>query len=81
MVGAVKCRALKCIFVFSLQVVVMYTVRVTLGRGLTAARFRWVPFVDALMFPLRNERLKSEDPDRKVFYMVSMPSRSSTQAG
>jgi predicted TIM-barrel fold metal-dependent hydrolase len=42
--------------------------RVALGRGLTAPRFRWVPFVDALMFPLRNERLKSEDPDRKVFY-------------
>src|SRR5438552_10884586 len=42
--------------------------RVTLGRGLTAPRFRWVPFVDALMFPLRNERLKIEDPDRRVFY-------------
>src|SRR5215471_6087790 len=42
--------------------------RVTMGRGLTAPRFRWVPFVDALLFPLRNEKLKSGDPDHKVFY-------------
>src|SRR6185437_7084305 len=26
--------------------------RVAPGRGLTAPRFRWVPFVDALLFPL-----------------------------
>lgn len=42
--------------------------RVAMGRGLKAPRFRWVPFVDALMFPLRNGKLKSQDPDHKVFY-------------
>lgn len=42
--------------------------RVVMGRGLTAPRFRWVPFVDAFMFPLRNEKLRSEDPDSEVFY-------------
>jgi uncharacterized protein len=42
--------------------------RVAMGRGIKAPRFRWVPFVDALMFPLRNEKLKSQNPDDKVFY-------------
>src|SRR5207247_467578 len=32
----------------------MISNRVGLGRGLKAPRFRWVPFDDALLFPLNN---------------------------
>lgn len=42
--------------------------RVALGRGLAAPRFRWVPFDDALLFPLNNDALASETPDRKIFF-------------
>ena len=42
--------------------------RVTPGRGLTAPRFRWVPFVDALLFPLDNSALAAYTPDRKFFF-------------
>jgi uncharacterized protein len=42
--------------------------RVALGRGLTAPRFRWVPFDDALLFPLNNDALAAETPDRKFFF-------------
>jgi hypothetical protein len=42
--------------------------RVALGRGLTSPRFRWVPFDDALLFPLNNQSLAAETPDRKIFF-------------
>ena len=42
--------------------------RVAMGRGLDAARFRWVPFDDALLFPLNNDALAAETPDRKFFF-------------
>jgi hypothetical protein len=42
--------------------------RVALGRGLQPPRFRWVPFDDALMYPLKNSSLASETPDRKFFF-------------
>jgi len=42
--------------------------RVAMGRGLQPPRFRWVPFDDALMFPLKNSALSSETPDRKFFF-------------
>jgi uncharacterized protein len=42
--------------------------RVALGRGLAAPRHRWVPFDDALLFPLNNEALGAETPDRKIFF-------------
>src|SRR6185503_15381434 len=42
--------------------------RVAPGRGLTAPRFRWVPFVDALLFPLDNSALAAYTPDRKIFF-------------
>jgi predicted TIM-barrel fold metal-dependent hydrolase len=42
--------------------------RVAMGRGLAAPRFRWVPFDDALLFPLDNEALANETPDRKFFF-------------
>jgi uncharacterized protein len=42
--------------------------RVTMGHGLDPPRFRWVPFDDALLFPLNNSRLAAATPDRKVFF-------------
>lgn len=42
--------------------------RVALGRGLAPPRFRWVPFDDALIFPLDNSGLAGETPDRKFFF-------------
>jgi predicted TIM-barrel fold metal-dependent hydrolase len=42
--------------------------RVAMGRGLGAPRFRWVPFDDALLFPLNNEMLAGETPDKKFFF-------------
>jgi predicted TIM-barrel fold metal-dependent hydrolase len=42
--------------------------RVAMGRGLNPPRFRWVPFDDALLLPLNNEKLAAETPDRKIFY-------------
>ncbi len=39
-----------------------------LGRGLTPPRFRWVPFDDALLFPLDNAHLAAVTPDRKIFF-------------
>lgn len=42
--------------------------RVTMGRGLTAPRFRWVAFIDALAMPLDNTSVASATPDRTVFY-------------
>jgi uncharacterized protein len=42
--------------------------RVAMGPGLAAPRFRWVPFEDALLFPLNNDALARETPDRKFFF-------------
>src|SRR5436190_15434460 len=46
----------------------MFANRVAMGRGLTAPRFRWVPFDDALLFPLSNEAQKRFNQDYKGFY-------------
>ena len=42
--------------------------RIALGRGLTPPHFRWVPFDDALLFPLSNNQLAEASPDRKFFF-------------
>ncbi|HEY4304734.1 MAG TPA: amidohydrolase family protein [Gemmatimonadaceae bacterium] len=42
--------------------------RVAPGRGLTAPHYRWVPFVDALLFPLDNTSVAAYTPDRKIFF-------------
>jgi uncharacterized protein len=46
-----------------LGVEVMLTNRVAMGRGLKPPRFLWVPFADALMFPLDNRGMGSINPD------------------
>jgi predicted TIM-barrel fold metal-dependent hydrolase len=42
--------------------------RIALGPGIAPPRFLWVPFVDALMFPLDNRELAGKNSDRKAFY-------------
>jgi hypothetical protein len=51
-----------------LNIETMLANRVVMGRGLTAPRFRWVSFDDALIFPLSNEAQKRFNPDYKGFY-------------
>jgi uncharacterized protein len=51
-----------------LDIDVMLANRVAMGRGLPSNRFRWVPFADALIFPLNNESPGKRDPDRKTFF-------------
>jgi uncharacterized protein len=46
---------------------IMLANRVTMGRGLTSDRFKWVPFADMFLFPLNNDAIKSQDPDHRVF--------------
>ncbi|HVG28415.1 MAG TPA: amidohydrolase family protein [Pyrinomonadaceae bacterium] len=47
---------------------VMLANRIAMGRGLTGARFRWVPYDDALLFPLDNSALKRLSPNRAYFF-------------
>jgi uncharacterized protein len=43
--------------------------RVALGPGLPSARFLWVPFADALMYPLANDSL-IHNSDQKAFFAL-----------
>jgi predicted TIM-barrel fold metal-dependent hydrolase len=42
--------------------------RIAMGRGLNNARFRWVSYDDALLFPLDNAGLKRATPNRQFFF-------------
>jgi uncharacterized protein len=42
--------------------------RVAMGAGLEPPRFRWVPYMDCLLFPLNNSRLAMKTPDRSAFF-------------
>jgi hypothetical protein len=57
--------------------------RVEMGRGVEPPRFRWVPYADALLFPLDNRGLATESPDRKVFFELENQVRARywTQVG
>src|SRR5258708_16317647 len=58
-----------CVWVLDqLGIETMFANRVAMGRGLKAPRYRWVSFVDALMFPLNNEAARRSNPDYRVFY-------------
>ena len=46
---------------------IMLANRIAMGRGLEPPRFRWVPYDDALMYPLDNTVME-DTPDRKFFY-------------
>jgi len=49
---------------------VMLANRVAMGRGIQPPRFLWVPFADALIFPLDNSSLARKNPDRKAFFAL-----------
>ena len=42
--------------------------RVAMGRGLSGTRFRWVPFADALLFPLDNRAAKRRNSEYASMY-------------
>ena len=44
--------------------------RVAMGNGVQPLRFRWVPYADALLFPLDNTLLAEASPDRKQFFAL-----------
>jgi uncharacterized protein len=46
---------------------ILFANRIAMGPGLNPPRFRWVPYDDALLFPLNNAAM-ADTPDRKIFY-------------
>ena len=47
---------------------VMLANRITMGPGLPAPRFRWVSYVDALLFPLSTKAEAAVTPDREKLF-------------
>jgi uncharacterized protein len=47
---------------------IMLANRVAMGTSIQPPRFRWVPYADALIFPLDNSRQGERNPDRKAFF-------------
>ena len=62
---------------------VMLANRVAMGGGVQPPRFHWVPYVDALLFPLDNTRLAAQNSDRKAFFTLEdrLRQRYITDAG
>jgi predicted TIM-barrel fold metal-dependent hydrolase len=44
--------------------------RVEMGTSIQPPRFRWVPYADALIFPLDNAKLAARNSDRKAFFAL-----------
>jgi predicted TIM-barrel fold metal-dependent hydrolase len=57
--------------------------RVAMTPGLKSPHFRWVPYADALLFPLNNGALKAVNPDRAAIFKMEEDLRRSyfQQAG
>jgi predicted TIM-barrel fold metal-dependent hydrolase len=53
-----------------MNVDVMLANRVEMGKGIEPPRFRWVPYADALLFPLDNSALAAENSDKKAFFAL-----------
>jgi uncharacterized protein len=49
---------------------IMLSNRVHMGTSVQPPHFRWVPYGDALVFPLDNSGLASANPDRKAFFTL-----------
>jgi hypothetical protein len=49
---------------------IMFANRVAMGASIQAPRFRWVPYIDALIFPLDNSSLARRNSDRKAFFAL-----------
>ena len=47
---------------------VMMSNRIVMGPGLVAPRFRWIAFVDPLLFPLDTRREAARNPDTRALY-------------
>ena len=47
---------------------VMLANRITMGPGLSSPRFRWVTYVDALLFPLSTKAEAAVTPDREKLF-------------
>lgn len=47
---------------------VMFANRITMGPGISSPRFRWVSYVDALLFPLSTKAEAAVTPDREKLY-------------
>jgi hypothetical protein len=44
--------------------------RVGMGKGVEPPQFRWVPYIDALLFPLDNSGMAAVSPDRVEFFAL-----------
>lgn len=53
-----------------MNVDIMLANRVEMGKGIEPPRFRWVPYADALLFPLDNTALAAANSDRKAFFAL-----------
>jgi hypothetical protein len=51
-----------------LGIAIQLSNRIAMGAGLDSTHHRWVPFDDALIFPLNNAPLAAQTPDRKFFF-------------
>ncbi len=62
---------------------VMLANRVSMGTGVAEPRFRWVPYADALLFPLDTTALAAATPDRRLFFPMEdhLRARYLQQAG
>ena len=47
--------------------------RIAMAPQLSKEHFRWVPYDDALLFPLNNSALKAANPDRKALFEMEEP--------
>ena len=59
----------------SMGVDIMLANRVHMGTSIQPPRFRWVPYVDALLFPLDNSQLAAKNSDRKAFFALEEAGR------
>jgi predicted TIM-barrel fold metal-dependent hydrolase len=50
------------------NIATMLANRVAMGTGVEPPRFRWVPYIDTLVFPLDNSGLAAVNPDRAQFF-------------
>jgi predicted TIM-barrel fold metal-dependent hydrolase len=62
---------------------IMLANRVVMGPSVQPPRFRWVPYADALIFPLDNSVLAAKNSDRKAFFALEdkLRARYMEQAG
>jgi predicted TIM-barrel fold metal-dependent hydrolase len=51
--------------------------RVEMGASIQPPRFRWVPYADALMYPLDTAKLAARNSDRKSFFALEDKLRTS----